>query len=1110
MTIGRRLLALLATGFVLSSAAEPLSAQERGCPRGVSPVAQIVSRQGMVEIRSMAEPAWTAARLNATLCPGDAVRTGKYSRAALLLLTSETVIRVDQLTTLSLEQPAEPDRSFIDLLEGAIHFLTRVPRRLDVKTPYVTAGVKGTEFIIRVAKDLRRAYFTVFEGVVGAENDTGRLVITSGQSAVAGAKEAPREYQPVNVLAGQEIQVRSRDTVQWALHYPPAFAGPDAAVSEDVRRAATLLAVGRVDEARPIMERALSDPLQRGEALALLSVMSVARNDNDRALELAGQAIEKVPESAAAKIALSYARQARAELGEARDVLLAAAEAHPDNPLVWARLAEIWLALGYRDRALAAAEKAMELPPDLSRTQTVFGFAALSGHRREEAEVAFSRAIELDSAYPLPRLGLGLVKIKGSDLAEGRREIEIAAILNPDNALTRSYLGKAYFEERRSADAEAQFRVAKDLDPADPTPWLYDAILKLTENRPVEALSALRESIRKNDNRAVYRSRLLLDEDLAIRGAALARIYDELNFDQRAIVESTKSLTIEPSDHSAHRFLADSYAKLPRHEIARASELLQAQLLQPINIDPVQPQVAETDLNIIAGAGPADITLNEFTPMFQSDGLRLDVSGFGGNNETFGDEVVLSGIFDRFSFSAGQYHFESDGFRENNDVKHDIYNAFAQVGLTDELNVQFEYRRRRTEQGDLRLNFDPDDFFPFERRDIHEDIYRAGLHYAPDPASDFIASFIYVEGGEEISDMDEFGIVTESDGDDSSYDGQARYFYDSEDINFTAGFSMSDVDVDLRITDDFTAIFGESCPVFIGDCDLFPDVSVQQRNAYTYADVELPGNVTATMGLSYDVYEKGPLDVDRLNPKFGLQWDIDESIRLRSAYFRTVKRSLIADQTLEPTHVAGFNQFFDDVDGARTERYGVALDVTLADNLYGGIEASRRNLDVPTLILVEPATVITEDQREEIYRGYLYWAPDPEWAATAEVQFERIERDDEAGFPLPTKVETLSVPLGLNYFHPSGFYASAGLTYVRQEVGLPPGSTFGRDEDNFFLVDAAVGYRLPDQLGVFKIEARNIFNKNFDFQDPNIQAQEPSNPVYIPERTILVRLTLRF
>ena len=83
---------------------------------------------------------------------------------------------------------------------------------------------------------------------------------------------------------------------------------------------------------------------------------------------------------------------------------------------------------------------------------------------------------------------MGLAKLREGDVEAGRMEMEIAAGLDPMNALIRSYLGKAYFEEKRYNLAEAQFDLAKALDPNDPTPWFYDAIQKQTQNRPVQAL----------------------------------------------------------------------------------------------------------------------------------------------------------------------------------------------------------------------------------------------------------------------------------------------------------------------------------------------------------------------------------------------------------------------------------------------------------------------------------------------------------------------------------------------------------------------------------------------------------------------------------------------
>ena len=94
--------------------------------------------------------------------------------------------------------------------------------------------------------------------------------------------------------------------------------------------------------------------------------------------------------------------------------------------------------------------------------------------------------------------------------------------LDSNSALLRAYLGKTYFAEKRYPLDSQQFSIAKQLDPNDPTAYLYDGILKQTVNRPVEAVQDFDQSIALNDNRAVYRSRLLLDKDRP--GSALRRI----------------------------------------------------------------------------------------------------------------------------------------------------------------------------------------------------------------------------------------------------------------------------------------------------------------------------------------------------------------------------------------------------------------------------------------------------------------------------------------------------------------------------------------------------------------------------------------------------------
>ena len=228
----------------------------------------------------------------------------------------------------------------------------------------------------------------------------------------------------------------------------------------------------------------------------------------------------------------------------------------------------------------------------------------------------------------------------------------------------------------------------------------------------------IQKSIELNDNRAVYRSRLLLDQDQAARGSSLARIYDNLDFEKRAVMETAKSLSLDPAGHSAHRFLSDAYRAIPRHEIARVSELLQAQLLQPINVNPVQPQLAVADLNIITGTAPARAGFNEFAPLLERNKPQMVASGIVGSRSTVGDEAVFSALYDRASVSLGQFHYNTDGFRTNNAQKHNIYNAFFQYAVTPRFNVQAEMRTRKTEHGDILLDFDPLAFNQSYRRSL--------------------------------------------------------------------------------------------------------------------------------------------------------------------------------------------------------------------------------------------------------------------------------------------------------------------------------------------------------------------------------------------------------
>jgi tetratricopeptide (TPR) repeat protein len=1122
------------------------------CP---APVGRFASLEGQVQLgRGEPVSTWRPAKLTDTLCKGDTIRAGERSRAAIALINS-VVMRIDQNTTLRLmdvkEKPGEP--SLFDLVKGAIQSFSRKPRLFSVNTPYLNGSIEGTEFLVRVDDD--RASLLVLEGRVVVANERGQLAVRAGEAAeaVAGSAPAPR------------LVVRPQDAVQWSLYYPPTLSdsrlqsNPDLATavrctaegdsacafaafeqippaSRDSRfhllRAALLLSVGRVEEAGADIDESLRLDPDAGDAYALRAVIAVTQNRRDEALADARQAVDLGPDSTAARIALSYALQADRQLEAARDTLLDALKKRPDDALAQARLAELWLMLGDRRAARAAAERAVQLQPRLARPRSVLGFVALAEIDTPTARAAFDKAIELDSADPLPHLGRGLALIRQGHLEQGRGELETAVALDSRNALLRAYLGKAYYEERREPLDAQQYDIAKQLDPLDPTSYFYDAIRLQTQNQPIEALREFDAALARNDNRLVYRSRLLLDQDRAARSVSTARAYSDLGFTQLGIQQATDAVTLDPTSTAAHRFLSDAYRNAPRQETARVSELQQAQMLQDVNLNPIQPSVGETNLGIVDQGGPARAGFNEFTPLFERNRAQVNLSGFAGSMDTAGGEAVVSGLYDRLSLSAGAFGYDTNGFRNNNDLNQHLYNLFAQYAFDPRFNVQAEYQTRDSEYGDLRMNFDPSSYSAFQRNHLETDSARVGARLDLSPRSTLLALYNYKDARYHLTDQKtEFvyptppfppGSVVTSFQDAATHatsnQYEANYIYQAPGFNLLAGAAYAKVNrldtVDVNLLD---PIFGPPFP--------FPftntreSTTIDDTRAYVYANFVAPARLTWTVGLSQQIYdEDGDITSYHLqstNPKLGAVWQAADTLKVRAAYFQALKPVLASNRTLEPTQIAGFNQYFDDADGTRSTRYGIGVDWQPSHTFAAGAELTQRTLKSAVYDQVAtPPTVVFEDRDEWTDRIYAYWTPSARWAVSVEAVFDKFRNAEDSlqsGF-VPQRVRTSSVPAKVTYFHPSGWFAGLGVTYVDQDVVRSSASTLPQGQSHFTLVDLAAGYRLPRRFGVLSLSVTNLFNQDFKYQDDSYRTfrDQPTLAPYIPQRVVMGRISLNF
>ena len=182
------------------------------------------------------------------------------------------------------------------------------------------------------------------------------------------------------------------------------------------------------------------------------------------------------------------------------------------------------------------------------------------------------------------------------------------------------------------------------------------------------------------------------------------------------------------------------------------------------------------------------------------------------------------------------------------------------------------------------------------------------------------------------------------------------------------------------------------------------DSTVDHTNAYLYLHVRYPESATWTVGGSADFFRdsadvSGIKDRNQFNPKFGVTWTPRSGTTVRGAVFRVLRRTLpFTSQTIEPTQVAGFNQFYDDLAGTDAWTYGAGADQKISDSLFAGVEYFQRDLDVPISVTAPPAPTTYErfDWKERQGRAYVNWAPDPRWALSADYLYERQDREAAA------------------------------------------------------------------------------------------------------------------
>lgn len=1179
---------LLATLTVLSAALAVCPAQAPADPGEANAVRiESIEKDGIVEILTPGSAVWVRTTAGQNLAPGTRLRTGPNTRA-VLRWSEKSMVRLDSLTLLEVLPPEAPASLFgINFLKGILSFFHRdQPGRIRIITRAADAGVKGTEFVLEVSGEgpTEQTRLSVVDGLVQFTNVLGNQPLTNGQESVAVPGQAPSppvgftvnnrlqwcfyypgildlQELPLNAaeqtdLAGSLRAYRLGDLLN-ALRLYPAGRTP-ASDAERLYHAAVLLAVGRVADTEAALAALPPTPadsrIQR-LAGALRLLIAVVKSDPNRS-ELYTQLA--APQLATELMAASYYEQSLAIRETSLEAALALARAattnSPNFGFAWERVAELEFSFGRTERAAGALEQGYELSPRNAEALSLEGFLLAAQNRTTEAIVWFNYALQADSSLGNAWLGRGLCRIRQGDLPGGRQDLLVAAALEPQRALLRSYLGKAYGDQSDYPRAVKELSRSKRLDPKDPTPSLYSALLNQQYNRINEAIRDLEYSQDLNDNRSVYRSGLLLDEDRAVRSANLANIYRDAGMFDVSVREASRAVSYDYANYSAHLFLAGSYEEFAdpkqinlRFETPTEVEYLIANLLAPPS----------------AGALSQALSQQEYSRLFERDRLGVVSATDYSSRGDWVESGAQYGTFGNTSYSIEGLYRGENGERPNNDLNQRQVSVLFKQQLTAADSVLIEAIDTERNGGDLLQYFDPSSAaLDYRFRETQDPILLVGYHreWKPGVHTLFLAArlkdqfsstnssqgtLLGVTPGGPLRGLNLINMHEQFNGNLEVYTGELQQIWETASHLTILGTRFQYGHFDSADLQNFPSAF-----VFaFADPAANQDVNslFQRYSAYGYHSWRIVEPLQLTAGVAYDnlkfpvnfrsaPFSDGEKSSDQISPKVGLIFTPAVNTTLRFAYTRSLSgASLDQSFQLEPSQVSGFVQSFRSIipesvaganAGARFETFDLSLEQKLSTDTYlaaggeilnsivdrfqGGFVTMPRNN--------RPFTVISQ------FRELLNYGEQSVFATLNQllgnglsvgVRYQLTHAELVDDFPdLPASLRYLAftprqdlravlnrIDINAVYNHPSGTFAEFQAFWSQQ---VNRGYTPGEPGDNFWQLNAGVGYRFAGRKAEVIFAVLNLTDQDYRLNPLTIYQELPRH------RTLAVQFQLNF
>jgi len=478
----------------------------------------------------------------------------------------------------------------------------------------------------------------------------------------------------------------------------------------------------------------------------------------------------------------------------------------------------------------------------------------------------------------------------------------------------------------------------------------------------------------------------------------------------------------------------------------------------------------------------------------------LSVSGLGGSNRTGADEIALSGIVDRFSYALSQYHYETIGHRDNNDARYDVLSAYTKFQASENLSFLLTLSRRDANTGDLVERLPSDLLAPFSEDSDRTDSATLGAHLQLSSTIDILSAVTYQTNDvNQLTRIPVLDITRDQNANVANAELQGRFR--TLPGQLVVGIDAADIEADTvtrNIADPFLLqLFGLE-PRVAGD------ETTRYRNGYGYWTVTPMKPLELTFGMSY-------IDLDDEHferrfsgwyPKIGAIYKLTQSIDIRAAYFESLTRPLVIEQTLEPTQIAGFNQFFDETEGIKSDQYALGFDIDAGAGHFIGGEWRIRKSNVPSVQDLAELLNAKQPQAQVFWN----WSIEP-WAISLAYQYEKSEYTSAVLLDVPTLLTTQRIPVQVKWF--SGAL-SLGVTATHFDQSGEFNNGESKSSDHFTLLDIAATYSFWHRRAEIELRCNNVFDESFSYQNTNLYDPTPRIALYRPERTVQIGVKLAY